>query len=219
LHGLGIEVAPLVPANCGWEITWSPELLARAEGLPLKNIAARAGEQEVAGELMITRYGLEGGAIYQLGHALRQQAEPVLEIDFKPSFTHEQLTAKLSGVKTNWWQAAQQRWRLSPAAVALLEELGAAELDVGINQLAHLVKKARVQLNGPRPLAEAISTAGGVRSSEITEELMLLRYPGLFVAGEMMDWEAPTGGYLLQGAFATGGRAGVAAARYIAQRG
>jgi uncharacterized flavoprotein (TIGR03862 family) len=204
---LGVSVAPLQPANCGWEIAWPPELLAKAEGQPLKNIVARVGEVEARGELLITRYGLEGGAIYQLGPTLREMTAPKLVVDLKPAHTIDQLAAKLGPIQRNFLAEAKQRWRLSDAAHAILAYCSAATPISAGEALARVAKHCTLPLSGPRPLAEAISSAGGVRWSELDENLMLKRLPGVFLAGEMIDWEAPTGGYLLQGCFASGTRA------------
>ncbi len=207
-QALGIRCHPLAPANCGWEHAWPPAVLAAAEGLPLKNIMASAGQATAHGELMVTRYGLEGGAIYQLGPALRGMREPAIAIDFKPTFTEARLIAKMESVRRGFLDEAGLRWKLGDAARAILarrEWHDAASL-------AREVKHCVIPLSGPRPIAEAISSAGGVCWSELDADLMLRRFPGIFVAGEMIDWEAPTGGYLMQGCFATGTRAGRAAA-------
>jgi uncharacterized flavoprotein (TIGR03862 family) len=204
----GVEIAPWQPANCGWEVDWPPELLTRAEGLPLKNLTVRAGHESVSGELLITRHGLEGGAIYRLGRTLRATVEPHLAIDFKPQLTAEVMrerVAHLSGAH-DWFRA----WKLRVAAIALLETISPNECK-DRDRLIERVKNFTLPLRGPRPIAEAISSAGGVRWSELDENLMVRKLPGIFVAGEMIDWEAPTGGYLLQGCFATGTRAGRAA--------
>ncbi len=205
----GVALTPLAPANCGWELPWPPGVLARAEGQPVKNIVARAGGVEATGELMITRYGLEGGALYALGPALRAMAAPEITLDLKPTATVEQLVAKLGPVRRDFLAEARQRWRLSEAAFAILESRESFTPFASPLALATEAKECRLALTGPRPLAEAISTAGGVSWSgeALTEELMLRRLPGVFVAGEMIDWEAPTGGYLIQGCFATGTRA------------
>jgi len=208
---LGIECWPLVPANCGWEHAWSGETLAVAEGKPLKNIVVNAGGQKAVGELMVTQYGLEGGAIYQLGAVLRAMENPEIEIDFKPTFTREQLMAKMESVRRNVLDAARIRWKLSDAAHAILARKEWQDVAALVDE----VKRCVIPLSGPRPLDEAISSAGGVAWSEIDESLMLRRFPGCFVAGEMIDWEAPTGGYLMQGCFATGTRAGNAAAEWL----
>ncbi len=215
LEELGVAVAPLRPANCGWEIPWPPTVLAQAEGQPLKNVATRAGEATAVGELLVTRYGLEGGVIYQLGPALRAMPEPEIVIDFKPTYTVAQLVKKLGNCRRNFLAEARSRWRLSDAAFAILENLPATKSFPSAEALAATVKGCALRLTGPRPLAEAISSAGGVRWSELDSLLMVRRLPGIFVAGEMIDWEAPTGGYLMQGCFATGTRAARGALEWL----
>lgn len=208
---LGIGCHPLVAANCGWEHSWPPEVLAAAEGLPLKNISVRAGDTRATGELMVTRYGIEGGAIYQLGAALRAMAAPAVAIDFKPTFTHERLVAKMESARRDFLKEARVRWRLGEAAHAILARKPWHDAE----SLAREVKHCVIPLDRPRPIAEAISSAGGVCWDELDASLMLRRLPGVFAAGEMIDWEAPTGGYLMQGCFATGTRAGRAAAAWL----
>ncbi len=196
----GVKIHAWQPANCGWEVAWDAPLLAAAEGKPLKNIAASAGGVRVAGELLVTKYGLEGGALYQLGRELR--ADPVLTIDLKPTMTVQQLAAKPRGA-----------WKLSAVAQALLNY---ARRDGRNPQSeAERVKALAIPLVRPRPIAEAISSAGGVAWSELDDDLMIRKLPGVFVAGEMIDWEAPTGGYLLQGCFATGQRAAQGARKLL----
>ena len=200
----GVECRPWQAANCGWDVAWDEELLAAAEGRPLKNIRASAGGTSVAGELLITHDGLEGGAIYQLGRELR--VHPEIIIDLKPSLSEEQLATR-----------SRPAWRLGPAAEALLAF--AERSAPGHNapdSPATMAKALRLPLLRPRPIAEAISSAGGIPWSELDEDLMLRKLPGIFAAGEMIDWEAPTGGYLLQGCFATGQRAGAGALRFLA---
>ena len=209
------------PSNCGWEVDWLQSVLEKAEGKPLKNLTVGAADEAVSGELLITKYGLEGGAIYWLGPTLRRMKEPALTIDFKPQLSADVLRKRASNLKqpAEWFRA----WKLNAAAVALMEssdELSdarvrtprqgeaATDLEGAIEQ----VKDFFLRLQGPRPIDEAISSAGGVPWSELDETLMLRKAPGVFVAGEMIDWEAPTGGYLLQGCFATGTRAGASAA-------
>ena len=211
LENLGITHHPLAAANCGWEHAWPPEVLARAEGKPLKNLHVRAGDATAIGELLITRYGLEGGAIYQLGAALRAMPEPAIAIDFKPTFTAAQLVAKMQSVRRDFLGEARTRWRLGDAATALLSRQPWTDVE----SLAREVKHCVIRLLRPRPIDEAISSAGGVCWSETDATLMLKKLPGVFVAGEMIDWEAPTGGYLLQGCFATGTRAAKSAAAWL----
>jgi uncharacterized flavoprotein (TIGR03862 family) len=210
----GIEIAPWEPANCGWEVAWPEKLLERAEGLPLKNLTVRAGDESVSGELLITRYGLEGGAIYRLGRTLRRMNEPRLEIDFKPQLSKENLRERATAIDRaeDWFRA----WKLSAGAVALLETIFPADCTDRERTIAR-VKNFVLELRGPRPIAEAISSGGGVRWAELDDALMLRKMPGVFVAGEMIDWEAPTGGYLLQGCFSTGTRAGGAAACFVSK--
>jgi uncharacterized flavoprotein (TIGR03862 family) len=209
LAPLGIEIAPWQPANCGWEVDWPKSFLEKAEGKPLKNLTVRAGGESVSGELLVTKYGLEGGAIYRLGRILRGMKEPALTIDFKPQLTTDLLRERATQ-GADWFRL----WKLHPAAIALLETAG---VPVDLDQAIERVKNFTLCLSGPRPIAEAISSAGGVSWNELDEGLMLRRATGIFVAGEMIDWEAPTGGYLLQGCFATGTRAGRSAADYSAR--
>ncbi len=207
LGDLGIAVHPLVAANCGWECTWPAAVLTPAEGQPLKNLHVRAGETLAIGELLVTRYGLEGGAIYQLGAALRAMPQPAIAIDFKPAHGHAQLVAKMQSVRRDFLTEARARWKLSAAAHAILARKSYADAAALAREAKHCV----IALAGPRPIAEAISSAGGICWSELDSNLMLTKLPGVLVAGEMIDWEAPTGGYLLQGCFATATRAAHAA--------
>lgn len=208
---LGISQNPLAPANCGWEHEWPAEILAAAEGKPLKNLHVRAGETTAIGELMLTRYGLEGGAIYQLGAVLRAMPEPAIAIDFKPTFTHEQLVAKMQSVRRDFLNEARIRWKLSEPAHAILSQGNSTDAA----SLAREVKHCVIHLTNPRPIDEAISSAGGICWNETDRSLMLKKLPGIFVAGEMIDWEAPTGGYLMQGCFATATRAANSAVRWL----
>jgi uncharacterized flavoprotein (TIGR03862 family) len=210
----GVTITPWAPANCGWNVDWPAALLDRADGLPLKNLTVTAGFEAVSGELLITRYGLEGGAIYRIGPLLRAMPQPQVVLDLKPQLTPEAVRERLNamGSGRQWSKLC----KLSPAATALIETLfpedcGDAEL------LAQRIKNFPLRLVSPRPIAEAISSAGGIAWSELNADLMLRRMRGVFVAGEMIDWEAPTGGYLLQGCFSTGTRAGSAAARFVMQ--
>jgi uncharacterized flavoprotein (TIGR03862 family) len=209
----GIAVRPLAPANCGWEHAWPDAVLEAAEGKPLKNVHVRADGKLAIGELLVTRYGLEGGALYQLGPALRAMAEPAIVIDFKPDHSHARLVIKAESVRRNFLAEARIRWRLSEAAHAIL----GLQKWTGVDALAHEAKHCRIPLSGPRPIAEAISSSGGVAWAELGERLMLNKLPGVFVAGEMIDWEAPTGGYLLQGCFTTATRAASGACAWLAQ--
>jgi uncharacterized flavoprotein (TIGR03862 family) len=212
LQAHGIELSSWQPANCGWEVDWPNEFLQRAEGLPLKNLTVAADTESISGELLITRYGIEGGAIYQLTPILRQMPQPAIRIDLKPQLCPDALRARLTNANLPFSKAL----KLSPAATALLECFYADEV-VDPERLVRRIKDFELPLLKPRPIEEAISSAGGVRWRELDRMLMLRKMPGVFVAGEMIDWEAPTGGYLLQGCFATGTRAGRGAATLLRQ--
>ena len=197
-----IELTPFKGANCGWEVSWPDELREKIEAQPLKNIHVSAAGETAIGELMPTAYGLEGGPIYTLGPALRNSSSPTLSIDFKPTFTAAQLERKVESVRRNWSTEVQRRWKLSAPAVALIQHF--AKPSDNAQSWATAAKNCPVPLLRPRPVEEAISTAGGVKWSELSSDLELKDHSGVFLAGEMIDWEAPTGGYLMQGCFATG---------------
>jgi len=175
---------------------------ARNQHYPTKLSELRLGSSmEPFSELVITKYGLEGGPIYRLGPAIKSLEEPEICIDLKPSFTEERLIAKMESAKRNLLKEAKIRWKLSPAAISILS----SKQDwLSVPALAAEVKNCRIPLTRPRPLDEAISSSGGIQWSELDQNLMLKKIPGIYCAGEMLDWEAPTGGYLLQGCFATG---------------
>jgi uncharacterized flavoprotein (TIGR03862 family) len=207
-----VAVTPWQPANCGWNVAWPAALLVRAEGLPLKNLTVSAGAESISGELLITKDGIEGGAIYRLGRILRPMERPQISIDLKPQLPRDTLRQRLDAMNAggHWSKLC----KLSPAATALIETYFADECD-DADQLTRRIKSFPLSLVSPRPIAEAISSAGGVRWDQLDADLMLRKMPGVFVAGEMIDWEAPTGGYLLQGCFSTGTRAGRAAANWL----
>lgn len=204
LESHDIQVTPLQPANCGWEVNWPENILTEAEGFPMKNLLLSAGESQRHGELVITNYGLEGGPIYRLGPAIRSEKTPEITIDFKPNTSHEELVAKMGNVSKNYVREARRRWKLDAATCAILKHMPDRGPWSDTAQLAREVKNCRIPLKRPRPLDEAISSAGGIAWQELDENLMLKKLPNVFVAGEMIDWEAPTGGYLLQACFATG---------------
>jgi uncharacterized flavoprotein (TIGR03862 family) len=211
LEQIGIRCEPLAPANCGWEHPWPQAVLKVAEGMPLKNIHVRANGRLAIGELMVTRYGLEGGAIYQLGSTLRAMLEPAIAIDFKPTFSHQQLLAKMESVRRDFLQQATIRWKLSAPVGALL----ACREFTDVASLASEVKNCVIPLDRPRPIDEAISSAGGICWDQLDPTLMVKNCPGLFAVGEMIGWEAPTGGYLMQGCFATATRAANSAVEWL----
>ncbi len=213
LEEQGIRITPWMPANCGWEIAWPSHLIPAIEGQPLKNLSARAGDMEVRGEVMLTRYGVEAGAIYQLGPALRQMERPVIELDLKPEVSLERLFRKMESARRNVAVAARERLRLTEAATLLLEHFH-GPFDTS-EAFCRAVKALTLPVERPRPIDEAISSAGGIAWPELDDGLMLHRLPGIHACGEMIDWEAPTGGYLIQGCFATATHAAESALRRL----
>lgn len=216
----GVAIAPLRPANAGFSVAWSPLMRERFAGQPLKRIALSFAGQRVLGEAMIDAGGIEGGAIYALSGPLREtialEGEATLAIDLRPDLSEAELAIRLAKRRPGETMSNHLRKAagLSPAAAAVLREATNGSLPAEPNALAGLIKAAPVRLTGMALIARAISTAGGIPAEEIDRDFMLKRLPGVFVAGEMLDWEAPTGGYLLQACFATG----VAAAEGIKRR-
>ena len=227
--GEGIWVAPLRPANCGFAVAWSPIFRDRFEGAPLKGVALSFGGQTSRGEVTVTRHGLEGGGVYALSGPLREaiaaEGAARLAIDLRPDLPREAAMARLAAArarKASISTALRKALGLSPVAIGLLQEAAHAEgVPLGSRDaaaLAGLVGAVPVRLDAPAPIAGAISSAGGIVADELDENHMLRRRPGTFAAGEMLDWEAPTGGYLLQACFATGAAAGAGALAWLAER-
>lgn len=215
LTSRGIEIAPFQPANCGFERQWSTMMRERFAGEPLKGVAieTRAGRSE--GEFVISAYGVEGSLIYGHSKALREDLEAngaaYFKLDLLPGRSLERVEKDLSraSAKDSFSNKLRKSLGLSQVKVALLRELHPDIGKLEPKALATLVKNLKVPVEKPRPIAEAISSAGGIKLSEVTPDYMLTKWPGCFVAGEMLDWEAPTGGYLLTACFATGRRAGL----------
>jgi hypothetical protein len=216
----GVAVSPLKAANAGFDVAWSKIVRDRFAGEPLKGVALTFGRVRVRGEAMVTRHGLEGGAVYALSAALRDaiqaQGSAKLWIDLRPDARAEELAAKLAQQPAH--QSAANRLRkalhLTPLETNILREAHGKDLASDPAALAQAIKGAPLTLTATRPIERAISTAGGVAFEAVDQDLMLTARPGVFVAGEMLDWEAPTGGYLLQASFATG----AAAARGVLHR-
>lgn len=221
----GVAVAPLRPANCGFLVNWSEIFRSRFAGHPLKRIALAFGGEVVRGEAIVTQAGLEGGAIYALSASLREaiaaDGEAVLRIALRPDVDAATLEQRLAAPRGKQSLATFLRkvLHLAPVEIGLLHEAalssGGRLAAMSAASLAHLVNDVPVRLTGTAAIERAISSAGGVSFAEVDENLMLRRRPGTFVAGEMLDWEAPTGGYLLQAAFATGASAGRGALRWL----
>ena len=224
LEAAGVAVAPFQPANGGFDVAWSGIFADRFAGQPLKGVALTHAGRTVRGEAMIARYGIEGGAVYALSadlrEALTRDGTATLTVDLRPDLSVEQLAARLDKGRgkdsaSNWLRKAGG---LSPAAIGLMREIP-GELPQGTDKLAKRIKAVRLTLTGAQGLARAISTAGGVMLDQVDARLMLTALPGVFVAGEMLDWEAPTGGYLLQAAFASGVAAAQGALDWLAAGG
>jgi len=217
LAGEGVAVAPLAPANAGFDVAWSDVLTGRFAGQVLKPATLTFGDTTVRGELVVTRYGVEGGGVYALSAALREaiatDGSATLVVDLRPDLSEATLAERLARPrgKDSLTNHLRKAGGLSPVAIALLREIG--EVPAGFEKLAKRIKAVRLRLTGIQGLARAISTAGGVEFASLDPSLMLSARPGVFVAGEMIDWEAPTGGYLLQASLASG----VVAARGVAQ--
>ena len=213
----GIAITPLAPANSGVEIGWTALFRDKFAGEPLKRITVTAGGQTRRGEAVITRQGLEGGVIYALSPPIRQDiarhGAAEIHIDLKPDLTEAAVTAALAAPHGSQSLANHLRkaLKLPPAAISLLREASGNRPHAEPRALARLIKQVPLTVSGQRGLERAISTAGGIALDQIDAHFMLRSHPGLFAAGEMLDWEAPTGGYLLQACLATG----VAAARGI----
>jgi uncharacterized flavoprotein (TIGR03862 family) len=210
----GMGTTPFKPANIGFRIDWTPHV-APFFGTPVKGTRLTAGDLDSRGEWIVSARGIEGGGVYEVSAAARDGAP--LVIDFAPDLTVAALTSRLarSGSKASTTE------RLRKAGVggverALLNEW-ARPLPPEPEALARAIKSVTVPHTGPRPMDEAISTAGGVSWNALDEHLMLRARPGVFCAGEMLDWEAPTGGYLITGCLATGRKAGTSAARWLAR--
>lgn len=203
----GVEIAAFQPANMGFAVDWSPHM-ARHFGAAIKGAMLSAGPRRERGEFVISARGIEGGGIYSISRELREGA--TLTLDLMPDLPAQEIIERLHRMKAS--ESAVNKLRklgLSPAAIALVMEFGRSLAPVSA------IKSLPVILQGPRPIDEAISTAGGVTQAAVTGGLELRAIPNTFVCGEMLDWEAPTGGYLLTGAWATGRWAGIAAAKVV----
>ncbi len=228
LAAKGVSIPPLKPANCGFTVAWSEVFRDRFEGKPLKGVALSFGARTVRGEATITRTGIEGGAVYALSAELREailsSGQATLHIALRPDLETADLITRLSAPhgKQSLSNRLRKAVQLSPVAIGLLQEAaiasGASLSSLSPGNLAGLINAVPVQLNGIAPIARAISTAGGISFGELDSDFMIRRLPGVFASGEMLDWEAPTGGYLLQASFATGAAAGRGVLKWLERR-
>jgi len=217
LRRRGIAVNALGPANCGFAVGWSAYFRGRFAGTPLKRIALAFRGRAVRGEAVVTASGIEGGAVYALSAPLRDaiaaEGRAEAELDLRPDFAAEEIARRLAAPrrKLSLPNFLRKTLKLPPVAIALLREGPDGAFPATPEALAARIKAVPLTLVATGPLERAISTAGGIAFDELDADLMLRKLPGVFAAGEMLDWEAPTGGYLLQACFATGAWAGGAA--------
>jgi uncharacterized flavoprotein (TIGR03862 family) len=215
LRGAHVEVAGFRPSNCGMRVGWTEHFSDRFAGVPLKNVAIDVGGLSVRGDAMITRQGVEGGPVYTHSAALRdaidRDGHSTMLIDLHPDLDVDRLIERLGRRRPKDSVASflRRTIELPPVSISLLREVTSNRIPSDPATLARLVKAVPLIIESTMPIDRAISTAGGISLDEIDESFMLRRLPGTFVAGEMLDWEAPTGGYLLQASFSTA----VAAAR------
>jgi uncharacterized flavoprotein (TIGR03862 family) len=226
LRSESTAVTPLRPANCGFVVSWSDAFRERFHGQPLKRIALSFGGQSVRGEAIVTRQGLEGGGIYALSAPLREAiaetGAAVLHIALRPDLSEARLRERLQAPrrKQSLSTFLRKSVNLSPVAIGLLHDAAPGRVgSMDGAELAALIDAVPIRFVGTAPLDRAISTAGGVSFDALDEGYMLRQRPGVFVAGEMLDWEAPTGGYLLQASFATGAAAARGALTWLAHGG
>jgi len=205
-----IGITDLQPANCGFDVDWSEVFKDRFAGAPLKSVTTTSGEGTFPGEFVISRHGIEGSLVYAHSAALRdrlvREGWATLLVDLAPGRSLERLEKDLrrQDAKISLSNRLRKGAGLEGVKAALVRELGAQAILNDPVQLAGLIKALPIPVTRPRPIAEAISSAGGIRFDALDERYMLKALPGVFTAGEMLDWEAPTGGYLLTACFATG---------------
>ncbi len=226
LAGRGVPITPLQPANCGFDVGWSEHFRAKHAGQPVKTVGVAAVNKEGTevrrqGEFVITETGVEGGVIYTVAAALRDEilakGSAILRLDLAPDRELPRLIKDLSQPRGKRTMATQlrRRARIEGVKSGLLREVIPKQDFADPGRLGAAIKALPLKLVAPRPLDEAISTAGGVAWDVIDERLMIRSLPGVFCAGEMLDWEAPTGGYLLTACFATGRAAGAGAVEWL----
>ena len=221
LRQAGVQVAPLKPANCGFDVAWSAAFCEKYEGRPVKPVVLAFGSFRQRGEFIVTKYGVQGSLVYAAAALLREKiaagGQAVVQLDLAPDQTAAQLLERLCKPRGSRSMAGHLQRTVGMAGVkaGLLREFVPKAEFANAARLAFYIKQLPVPLIAPRPLDEAISSAGGVLFEALDEHLMLRGQPGVFCAGEMLDWEAPTGGYLLTACFASGRRAGLGALRWL----
>jgi len=225
LAAKGVAISPLRPANSGFTVGWSDIFRDRFEGQPLKGVSLTIGQHAVRGEAIVTRTGIEGGAIYALSAELRdailRDGRATLVVALRPDLGAGDLVKKLSAPKGRQSQSnfLRKAAGLSPVGIGLLQEAAKASVvtlaSMPAADLGRFINGVPITLTGVAPIARAISSAGGIAFDDLDVDFMIRKLPGVFAAGEMLDWEAPTGGYLLQASFATGVAAGKGALKWL----
>lgn len=219
----GIEVQPFEPANCGFNVTWSDHFRERFAGEPVKAVALTTDDVRLNGECVVTEYGLEGSGVYQHARALREaiedKGEAILRLDLMPDVSLDKVITRLSRPRgsKSFSTHLKKTVFLSGVKANLIRECAPDRLD-DVERLAGAIKSLPIKLTSARPIEEAISSSGGIAFEALDEGFMLTSKPGTFCTGEMLNWEAPTGGYLLNACMALGRSAGVAAASYLKSR-
>lgn len=224
LHEKGVEIAPFKPSNMAVTVAWSPHITTRFAGEPIKRVSLTHGAQQIRGEAVLTQTGLEGGAVYALSASIRTALETapttVLTLDLRPDMPEKILLERLKSPRGKASQSTflHRAAGLAPIGIALMREACGGPLPDDAASLLRLIKTLPVTITGVGGLDRAISSAGGIRRDALDEHLMLKALTGVFACGEMLDWEAPTGGYLLQACFAQGHAAGLGAIRWLQQQ-
>jgi hypothetical protein len=223
LRRAGAEVEALRPSNCGFDVAWSPYFREKFEGHPVKSVVLSFGDFQQRGEFIITKEGVEGSLIYAASSLLRDEIESngkaVMMLDLAPDRTHDWLVERLSRSRGSRSMAShlEKAVNIKGVKAGLLREFVSKEDFSSLQPLAHFIKNLPIPLIATRPLDEAISSAGGVTFGSLDEHLMLKSMPGVFCAGEMLDWEAPTGGYLLTACFSSGYAVGQGVLNWLAR--
>jgi uncharacterized flavoprotein (TIGR03862 family) len=221
LKEAGVQVEPLKPSNCGFDVGWTPHFRERFDGHPVKSAVLSFGSFRQQGEFIVTKEGVEGGLVYVASALLREEIEArgraVMTLDLAPDRSYEWLAERLSKPRGSRTMAShlEKMVGIKGVKAGLLREFVSKEDFANPEKLAPTIKQLPVPLLAPRPLDEAISSAGGVRFEALDEKLMFRSLPGVFCAGEMLDWEAPTGGYLLTACFASGVTAGEGVLKWL----
>lgn len=212
IEELGIEVAEFLPMNCGFERVWSQHFIAKVAHAPLKNIQFSFGDRSIRAEIMLTPYGIEGGGVYALSNFIRDKilntGSATVQIDLKPDYTFESVVTKIlhKSPKDSLTNFLRKSFKLDKHSITLIYELSDKEKLSDPNYLVQKIKSLELELSGIRPIDEAISTSGGVKFCELSESLEVETIHDMYIIGEMLDFEAPTGGYLLQACFSTAWR-------------